>query len=213
MARKFLELTFTPAVQQHQERLGSATAYAKMLSPEADAADRIGAAETSFIEARDGFYQASVSETGWPYVQFKGGPAGFVKVLDEKTIAYADFRGNRQYISLGNLSENDKVALIMVDYPNRRRIKILGRAKLIDIADDPELAARLTPDGYRARPERAVIITVEALDWNCPQHIPQRLTIEEFEDHVAPLRADILRLTEENAQLKSRLAGAGATAS
>ncbi|MEL7470510.1 MAG: pyridoxamine 5'-phosphate oxidase family protein [Pseudomonadota bacterium] len=206
MARKFLELTFTPSVQQHQERLGSAKAYAKLLSPEAETADRIGPAEAEFIEGRDGFYQASVSETGWPYVQFKGGPAGFVKVLDEKTIAYADFRGNRQYISLGNLTEDDRVAIIMIDYPNRRRIKILGRAKLVDIADDPDLAERLTPEGYRARPERAVIITVEAFDWNCPQHIPQRLTVEEFEDQLAPIRADMARLADENAQLKARLA-------
>ncbi|MEM7686785.1 MAG: pyridoxamine 5'-phosphate oxidase family protein [Pseudomonadota bacterium] len=206
MARKFLELTFTPSVQQHQERLGSAKAYAKMLSPEAEAADRIGPAEAEFIEGRDGFYQASVSETGWPYVQFKGGPAGFVKVLDEKTIAYADFRGNRQYISLGNLTQDDRVAIIMIDYPNRRRIKILGRAKLVDIADDPDLAERLMPEGYRARPERAVMITVEAFDWNCPQHIPQRLTVEEFEDQLAPIRADMARLADENAQLKARLA-------
>ena len=142
--------------------------------------DRLGDLEVDFIEARDGFYQATVSETGWPYVQFRGGPAGFLKVLDEGTIAYADFRGNVQYISAGNLAASDRVALILMDYANRRRLKIWARARLVHRDEDPELLARLEDRGYRAKVERAVVLSVEAVDWNCPQHITPRYTDAEF---------------------------------
>ena len=168
----------------------------------------LGPGEAAFITERDGFYQATVSETGWPYVQFRGGPAGFLKVLGEKTIAYADFRGNRQYISTGNLSGNDRVSLILMDYPNQRRLKIWGRARLVDAAEDPELVAALHDETYRARPERAVVITVEALDWNCPQHIPRRFTIDEFEEQFTTLREEIIRLRDENQRLKADFAEA-----
>ncbi len=182
MARAFAKIAFTPSVRKEQERLGSADAYAKFLSAEADGGDRLSEAESMFIAARDGFYQASVSETGWPYVQFRGGPRGFVKILDENTIAYADFRGNRQYVSVGNLAKNNRISLILMDYPNRRRLKVWGRVKLVNIEDDPELLAQLHDESYRARPQRAVIITIDAFDWNCPQHIPQRMTMEELEE-------------------------------
>jgi len=182
MARAFANLAFTPNVRAVQERQGSAAAYDKFLSPQADGGDALSEAEAEFIAARDGFYQATVSETGWPYVQFRGGPRGFLNVLDAKTIAYADFRGNRQYVSVGNLTGDDRVSLILMDYPNRRRLKLWGRAKLIDIADDPDLVAQLHDASYRARPERAVIITIEAFDWNCPSHIPQRFTLEELQE-------------------------------
>lgn len=205
MARAFAEIAFTPAVRAAQAAQGSAQGYAKFLSPEADRGDRLSEREIDFIAARDGFYQATVSETGWPYVQFRGGPQGFVKVLDDQTIAYADFRGNRQYLSVGNLNGDDRVALILMDYPNRQRLKVWGRAKLIDDSENPELIASVHVDGYHARPERAVIITVEAYDWNCPQHIPQRLTLEELEHHIAPLRAEIEHLTAENTTLKEQL--------
>ncbi len=204
MARAFAEIAFTPSVRAAQTAQGSAEAYAKFLAPDADRGDRLSDREITFITARDGFYQATVSETGWPYVQFRGGPAGFLKVLNDRTIAYADFRGNRQYLSVGNLSIDDRVSLILMDYPNRRRLKVWGHAKLIGIHDDTELVASLHVETYRARPERAVIITIEAYDWNCPQHIPQRLTLEEFEPHVAPLRDEIARLTE-NTALKASL--------
>ena len=206
MARAFAEVAFTPGVRAAQEENGSAAAYGKFLLPEAERGDRLGESEAAFIAARDGFYQASVSETGWPYVQFRGGPAGFLKVLDDKTIAYADFRGNRQYISAGNLRSNDRVSLILMDYPNRSRLKIWGRAKLIDKAGDPQALSRLHDRDYRAHPERAVMVSVEAFDWNCPQHIPERLTVQEFEPLIAPLRDEISRLSAENASLKSRLA-------
>ena len=203
MARAFAEIAFTPAVLAAQEKQGSARNYARFLTPEADAGDRLTETEAAFIAARDGFFQATVSETGWPYVQFRGGPAGFLKVLDGKTIAYADFRGNRQYLSVGNLSQDDRVSLILVDYPNRRRLKIWGRARVVDRETDPDLVARLFDDGYRARPERAVVITVEAFDWNCPQHIPQRFTVEEFEQALMPLREELGRLRAENDRLKA----------
>ncbi len=205
MARAFAEIGFTPSVRAEQARQGSADAYARFLAPDADGGDRLGEREAAFIAERDSVYQATVSETGWPYVQHRGGPSGFLKVLDDKTIAYADFSGNRQYISVGNLNTDDRVSLILVDYPNRRRLKIWGRVRLIDKAEQPDLIKRLHDAQYRARPERAAIITVEAFDWNCPQHIPQRMTIEEFEPVVAPLRDEITRLTAENEALKHRI--------
>ncbi|MEQ9239468.1 pyridoxamine 5'-phosphate oxidase family protein [Roseovarius indicus] len=202
MARTFAELAFTPAVREMQEKQGSARMYDRVLDPEAERGDRLGPNEVQFLSLRDGFYQATVGETGWPYVQFRGGPRGFLKVLDDKTIAYADFRGNRQYISDGNLKGDDRIALILVDYPNSARIKIFGRARL---SDDPALIARLRDDGYRARVERAVVITVEGFDWNCPQHLPVRLTIEELEPVLAPIRKELADLKAENAALKARL--------
>ena len=201
MARAFAEITFTPAVLAEQTRQGTAAGYAKFLNPETPAADAIGPAEADFIARRDGFFQATVGENGWPYVQFRGGPAGFLKVLDDKTLAYADFRGNRQDLSVGNLRADGRVSLILVDYPNRRRLKVWGHTRIVDIEDDPELVARLHDQGYRARPERAVVITVAALDWNCPQHLPQRYTLEELEPALSQLRSELQRLQAEYAAL------------
>ncbi len=207
MARAFAEIAFTPAVRAAQRAHGSAAAYDKFLAPETGPGDTRGDAlgdpEAAFISARDGFYQASVSETGWPYVQFRGGPAGFLKVLDGKTIGYADFRGNRQYISTGNLSQDDRVALILMDYPNRARLKLLGRTRLVEKANDPDLVAGLFVEGYRAKPERAVVITLEGFDWNCPQHIPQRFTLDELEPQLVPVREEIARLRAENERLRA----------
>lgn len=205
MARAFAEIAFTPGVREVQERMGSADGYAKFLAPEAAGGDRLGEAEAAFIAARDGFYQATVSETGWPYVQFRGGPKGFLRVLDERTIAYADFRGNRQYVSVGNLTADDRVALILVDYPNRRRLKLFGHARLVGTDADPALVHALHEPAYRARAERAVVITVAGFDWNCPQHIPERFTLEELGAELTPLRAELDRLRTENAALKARL--------
>lgn len=205
MSRAFAEISFTPSVLAVQEQHGSAKSYAKFLSPDAERGDRIGPDEAGFISRMDGFFQATVSQTGWPYVQFRGGPAGFLKVLDEATIAYADFRGNRQYLSTGNLADNDRISLILVDYPNRRRLKVWGRARLVGLEEDPELIAKLQHEGYRGHPERAVVITVEALDWNCPQHIPQRLTLDELDAQLQPVREEISRLQEQNRDLKIAL--------
>jgi predicted pyridoxine 5'-phosphate oxidase superfamily flavin-nucleotide-binding protein len=143
MTRAFTEISFTPSVLALQTQNGSAEGYSKFMAPEADRADRIGPAEAEFISERDGFYQATVSESGWPYVQFRGGPVGFLKVLDDQTIAYADFRGNRQYLSAGNLTDDDRISMILMDYPNRRRLKVWGRAKLTGSSDDPELMTQL----------------------------------------------------------------------
>ena len=206
MARAFAEIAFTPTVLALQKEHGSDQLYGGLLTDKADQRATLTAREASFIEARDGFYQATVSETGWPYVQFRGGPAGFVRVLDETTIAYADLRGNRQYLSVGNLTTNDRVALILMDYPNRRRLKLWGRVRIVTIDEDPQLIERLQVDGYDAQPERAIVITVEAYDWNCPQHIPQRLTPEELDEHLVPVREEIARLQAENENLRALLA-------
>lgn len=205
MSRPFADISFTPSVRAAQAKYGAAGRYAGFLDDDAPGRDCLGAAEVSFISARDGFYQATVSATGWPYVQFRGGPVGFLKVLDGQTIAYADFRGNRQYISTGNLADNDRVSLILMDYPNRQRLKIWGRATLTDAADNPALMTELTDLSYRGRPERAVQIAVEAFDWNCPQHIPQRLTFAEMEQHLQPVHARIAELTAENERLRNAL--------
>ena len=205
MSRAFAEISFTPSVRALQEQNGSAHGYAKFLSPDADRGDRVGPLEAEFISGRDGFYQASVTETGWPYVQFRGGPVGFLKVLDDQTLAYADFRGNRQYLSAGNLSDDNRISLILMDYPNQRRLKVWGRAKLVNATDDPQLVQRLQDPSYRGHPERAVVITIEALDWNCPQHIPQRMTIKELEPQLEPIRAELSRLKAENETLRRAL--------
>lgn len=199
MSRAYSDIAFTPAVRAVQSRMGSRGVY-EPLDHTADRRDSLGDAEAEFIDARDGFYQATVSETGWPYVQFRGGPAGFLKVLDEKTVGYADFRGNVQYISVGNLQNNDRVSIILMDYAQRRRLKLLGRVRLVSEKDDPALVARLELPHYRAHVERAVIITVEAYDWNCPQHITPRFTEDEVEEAIRPLRQEIERLTAERAR-------------
>ena len=180
MARAFAEIAFTPSVRAAQARYGSAKAGERFLSDETDSRDTLSENEASFIQARDGFYLGTVSEDGWPYVQFRGGPAGFLRVLDGKTVAWADFRGNRQYLSAGNLGANYRVSLFLMDYPNRRRLKLWGRAQIVDASENPSLAKARFPEGYKAIPERVVSVTIAAYDWNCPQHIPQRLTAEEW---------------------------------
>jgi uncharacterized protein len=149
---------------------------------------------------------ASVSESGWPYVQHRGGPPGFVKVLDDKTLAFPDFRGNLQYISLGNVAADDRVALIMMDYPNRARLKILAHLAVRDLAADPELAARLALPGYKAKLERAFVLRLETFDWNCPQHITPRYTETDIAVAVASLSSRIAELEAENQALRAKLA-------
>jgi predicted pyridoxine 5'-phosphate oxidase superfamily flavin-nucleotide-binding protein len=195
MAHKFADLAFTPAVRAAQESAGSRKAYAKGESGP-DHHDRLGEAETGFIAARDSFYMASVGETGWPYIQHRGGPAGFVKVLDERTLGFADFRGNRQYVSLGNLSGNDRVALFFMDYPHQARLKLLGRARVISPDEESELIARLAMPDYPAKIERGFLIAVEAFDWNCSQHITPRFTAAEVASAVAPLHVRIRELED-----------------
>jgi predicted pyridoxine 5'-phosphate oxidase superfamily flavin-nucleotide-binding protein len=193
MSRAYSDIAFTRAVRELQTRMGSRSKY-EAFDRAADRRDQLGERETEFIRHSDHFFQATVGETGWPYVQHRGGPAGFLEVLDDRTIAYADFRGNVQYISVGNLTGNDRVSLILMDYANKRRLKILGHARVVEAADDPQLIARVTVPGYAAAVERAVVISIGAWDWNCPQHITQRFTVAEVEAVVAPLQAEIERL-------------------
>lgn len=196
MSHAFAAIAFTPSVKAAQQRDGSRSNYARSFEGDAEVFnDRLGDAEVDFIAAQRSFYMATVSETGWPYVQHRGGPAGFLKVLDAKRLAYADFRGNRQYISAGNLAANDRVALFLVDYQNRRRLKILGRITLTDVADaDETLVAALRPYPYRAAMERIAVITVEAFDWNCSQHITPRYTEAQVHAVVAQMQARIIEL-------------------
>lgn len=202
MARAFADIAFTPAVRAQQTRMGSADGYSKFLANDVTGADELGSEEASFIAARDGFYQATVSQTGWPYVQFRGGPVGFLKVLTPRSTAYADFRGNRQYISAGNLSGNDRVSMILMDYPNQRRLKLWGRARLVEGSDAPEILAQLYDQDYPARPERAVLIDVEAFDWNCPSHIPRRYAADEAHTEIAALRRENKALRAETRSLR-----------
>lgn len=203
---RFANLAFTPTVKALQERLGSRRAYARVdgeTTPDALSDD-----EADFIRARDSFYMASVSESGWPYVQHRGGAKGFVRVLDEHTIGFADLRGNRQYISVGNVARDDRVALLFMDYPNRMRLKVLAHAKTISRESDPDLLAKLVVDGTSGHVERGFILTVEGFDWNCPQHITPRFTEDEVELAIAPVLARVDALEEENRKLRARLAGA-----
>lgn len=204
MSRAYSDIAFTPVVRDIQTQMGSRAGYESFDHTD-DRRDQLGQAEADFIEARDGFYQATVSETGWPYVQFKGGPTGFLRVLDAKTIAYADFRGNRQYISVGNLQTNDRVSIILMDYANRRRLKILGRVSLVSEAADPALVARLEMPSYRARVERAFVITVDAYDWNCPQHITPRFTEAEVSVVVDDLKQQVASLREQLEQAQQQI--------
>ena len=206
MTTRFIQMASTDSIKAARVRYRSPLAGRNFGTSNGDC-DFLTQQEKAFIEARDGFYQATVTENGWPYVQFRGGPAGFLKMMDEYTLGYADFRGNRQYISVGNLRAESRVALILMDYPNRRRLKIWARARVIDEADDPALIAELEMPDYRARVERAVILKVEAYDWNCPQHITPRFSEREIDDVLlAPLKARIDELEQENRMLRKRAA-------
>ena len=205
MSNGFLNVATTPSVLAAQTANGSAGLYDKVVARRPS--NRFSETETAFIAARDSFYMASVSESGWPYVQHRGGPPGFLKLIDETTLAFPDFRGNRQYISLGNVSVENRVALILMDYPRRRRLKLYARIEPRDLAADPELAARLTHPEYRAVTERAFLLHLEAFDWNCPQHIAPRFTESEIAAAIAPLVARVAELEAENAALRTALAG------
>jgi predicted pyridoxine 5'-phosphate oxidase superfamily flavin-nucleotide-binding protein len=186
MGHKFADIAFTPNVKNAQEANGSRRSYLRMEEGD-DHHNLLGPNEAAFIAARDSFYMATVSETGWPYVQHRGGPAGFMRVLDEKTIGVADFSGNRQYVSVGNLQSDNRVSLFLMDYPNRTRLKIFGRIRIAG-HDEPEVLQQLTPTDYKARIERGFLITIEAFDWNCPQHITPRFTQAEIEAGAARVR-------------------------
>jgi predicted pyridoxine 5'-phosphate oxidase superfamily flavin-nucleotide-binding protein len=166
--------------------------------------DRFTDAEAQFIAERDSFYMATVSETGWPYVQHRGGPPGFLLMIDDHTLAFADYRGNRQYISVGNLASDDRAALILMDYAGRQRLKIYAHVEVRSLEADPALAEKLIVPSYRAKPERILLLHLEAFDWNCPQHITPRFTEAEIATAVAPLHRRLAELEAENATLRAQ---------
>jgi predicted pyridoxine 5'-phosphate oxidase superfamily flavin-nucleotide-binding protein len=194
------DIAFSGSVKAAQERRGSRASYAKM-EQRGGWKDIITADLNEFIAERDSFYMGTASADGQPYIQHRGGPKGFLKVLDEHTLAFADFGGNAQYISIGNLEENDKAFIFLMDYPNRRRIKIWGTAKVVE--GDEELLRRLSDAEYKSRPQRVFVFTVEAWDANCPQHIKPRWTEEEISPVIDELRARVEKLEEENARLRN----------
>jgi len=206
MANTFGSLVFTPVVKELQERYGSKRQYQR-LAAQGTSYQGLGPDEQEFIAERDSFYMASIGSTGWPYVQHRGGPKGFLKVLDNQTIAFADYRGNKQYISTGNLLTDDRVALILVDYPRRARLKILGHAKIMERAEAGELLETVRDEGENTLVERVYVIHVEASDWNCPQHITPRFTVDEIRKILAPFEERLQALETENARLRAQLVG------
>ena len=205
MERPISEIAFTAEVKAAQEKRGSRASYANMEQREDPGPwhDLVTPDLAEFIGERDSLYLGTAGQNGQPYIQYRSGPKGFLKVLDEHTLALADFSGNAQYISLGNLSENNKAFLFLMDYPNRRRIKIWGTAEFVE--DDPELLESLVDADYKARPERVLRFQVEAWSPNCPQHIKQRFTVEEMAPKIKKLQQCIADLEETNASLRKQL--------
>jgi predicted pyridoxine 5'-phosphate oxidase superfamily flavin-nucleotide-binding protein len=202
--KTFADIAFTPAVQALQSVHGSRESYARMHAT-SRGAEGLGPTETDFLSNADSFYMATVSETGWPYVQHRGGPRGFVKVVSPTQIAFPDFRGNRQFVSAGNAARNDRVALIVMDYARRQRLKLLGHLRFDDLGSaDPELVFAIELPDYRAQVERIGLIDVMAFDWNCPQHITQRYTRTDVEAALQPLHERIADLEAEIATLHAK---------
>ncbi|WP_127091125.1 pyridoxamine 5'-phosphate oxidase family protein [Aquabacter cavernae] len=204
MSYGFLDIAVTPSVRAAQAEMGASHLWEDFQGHRAF--DRFTPNEAAFIAQRDSFYMATVSETGWPYVQHRGGAPGFVKLMDETTIAFADYRGNRQYISLGNLRADDRVSMILMDYPRRARLKIYGHIEVVPVDADPALTERVIDPKAKARPDRIFKVRLEAFDWNCPQHITPRFTEDEIARAVLPLREHLAELETENAALKAALA-------
>jgi len=202
--KSFAEIAFTPEVQALQTRHGSRATYARMQS-ETEPGEVLGLREAEHLASADSFYMASVGETGWPYVQHRGGPHGFLKLISPTRLAFADFGGNRQYVTVGNIARDDRVSIIVVDYPNRRRLKLLGRLRFEEIGEaDPELVFAVELPDYHARLERVAVIDVEAFDWNCPQHITPRYTLAEIDAASKPLHERIAQLEAEIAALRKQ---------
>ncbi len=191
MTEPVSDIAFTPAVKAWQERLGSRAGYARM-AEKRDWQDRVTPDLAAFLAQRDSIYLATASAEGRPYIQHRGGPAGLLKPIDDKLLAFAEFGGNKQYITAGNLSENDRASIFLMDYANRQRIKLWGRARVVE--DDADLLERLADSEYQAKPERAVVFEIEAWDVNCPQHITRRFTEAEVAEIVAPLKRRIAEL-------------------
>jgi uncharacterized protein len=208
MSPSFGSLVFTPAVKALQERYGSRRQYARLEGSGSSLA-RLGPEESEFIGERDTFYMATLGSTGWPYVQHRGGPKGFLKVIDNRTLAFADFRGNKQYISTGNLMTDNRVAIILVDYPRQLRLKILGRVEIFEGEQAREWIEKVRDSEYKAFTERVYVIRIEAFDWNCQQHIVPRYTEEEIREAVAPSENRMRELEQENEKLRKELSRLG----
>jgi len=206
MAKSFGSLVFTPAVKALQERYGSRKQYEHLQQQSGVAPARLGPDEKEYLAERDTFYIASIGATGWPYVQHRGGPKGFLKVIDDRTIAFADFRGNKQYISTGNLTTNDRVALILMDYPRQLRLKILGHVEIFEGEKAKEWLTKVRDPEYKATPERVYVIRIEAFDWNCQQHIIPRFTEEQIREVLEPVERQMQDLQAENQKLREQLA-------
>jgi predicted pyridoxine 5'-phosphate oxidase superfamily flavin-nucleotide-binding protein len=203
MTKSFGSLVFTPAVKALQERYGSRRQYAR-LEELGDMRGVLGTDEKKYLGERDTFYMASLGENGWPYVQHRGGPKGFLRVIDDTTLAFADFRGNKQYISTGNLLTDNRVALIVVDYPRQSRLKLLGRAEIFEGEKAKEWLPKVRDPEYRAVTERVYVIRIEAFDWNCQQHIIPRYTEEEIRDVLEPIEKQMQELHIENEELRQK---------
>jgi predicted pyridoxine 5'-phosphate oxidase superfamily flavin-nucleotide-binding protein len=201
----FSSLVFTPLVKKLQERYGSRRQYERM-EKAGTSQDRFTAFEMEFLAQRDSFYMATLGATGWPYVQHRGGPKGFLKVIDDHTLAFADFRGNKQYISTGNLLSDNRVALIMVDYPRQARLKMLGRVDILEGEEAKDWLDRVRMPGEKTPIERVLVIHVEAYDWNCPQHITPRYTAEEIREGMQSIEERLQALEQENKRLRKELA-------
>jgi hypothetical protein len=207
MAKNFAEIAFSDEAKQLQEKYGSRNGYARM---EKDSyVDGLSENEIRFISGRDSFYMATIGVSGYPYIQHRGGPKGFIKVLDPHRIGFIDFTGNKQYISVGNLATNNHVALMMMDYPAKARLKLFARAEIVELKDNSDLYDLLDLTEYKFRPERMMVLTIEAYDWNCPQHITQRYTIDEIQDAFAPKINQIAKLEDEIKKLKTKLKESG----
>ncbi|MEU8566783.1 pyridoxamine 5'-phosphate oxidase family protein [Streptomyces pathocidini] len=206
---RYAQVAYTAAVRQVQYEMGSGAAGARRLAEPAERPDTLTTVEAAFVRGIDGFLIATVGETGWPYIQYRGGPPGFVHVLDERTLGYADVRGNRQYITTGNLRGDDRVSLFFLDHARQTRLKLYGHAVVTPLDDDPELADRLEAFRTDGRVERLITIRVEAYDWNCPKHITPRFSERELEAALAPTRERLARLElleAENTTLRTELA-------
>jgi predicted pyridoxine 5'-phosphate oxidase superfamily flavin-nucleotide-binding protein len=206
MSYGFLDIAITPSVRAAQAEMGADGVWADFHGHREF--DRFTEAEKAFIAERDSIYVASVSETGWPYVQHRGGPSGFLKVVDDRTLAFADYRGNRQYISTGNWAANDKACIFLMDYPRRARLKIYAHVEKLGVDEDPSLTALVTDGSYKAKIERIFRLRLESFDWNCQQHITPRFTEEEVLSAVKPMRERLERLEAENERLRAALGSA-----
>lgn len=203
MAKNYAELAFTSAVKLMQKKMGSRANYARM--EKYSYFDGLTINEIQFIAQRDSFYLASVGENNFPYIQHRGGSEGFLKVLNPNQIGFIDFIGNKQYITIGNMTTNNNIALIMVDYPSRTRLKIFAKARIVELNENPELYNLLDLSEYKFRPERMIVMDIEAYDWNCPQHITPRYTIEEINDVFLSQREYVQKLEEELKELKHKI--------